>query len=170
MPYVLVHAGVAPDHRRTRRIARQLDRICADPRLRMRLGVEVGEKVTRDELQASHDAVIYAVRRRGRPAAGNPRRRVAGRVASATEFVAWYNGHPDHAGRSFDLSRRRAVIVGNGNVALDIARILTADPDSLAGTTISPRALAALRAGRIEQVVVVDRRRTQPSRRSRSRS
>ncbi len=157
VPYGLVHAGVAPDHRRTRRIARQLDRICADPRLRMQLGVEVGREVTRDELQASHDAVIYAVgaaadRRLEIPGAGLPG------VASATEFVAWYNGHPDHAGRSFDLSHRRAVIVGNGNVALDIARILTADPDSLAGTTIAPHALAALRASRIEQVVVVGRR------------
>ncbi len=157
VPYGLVHAGVAPDHRRTRRIARQLDAICADPRLRMRLGVEVGRDVARDELLASHDAVIYAVgaaadRRLEIPSADLPG------VASATEFVAWYNGHPDHADRSFDLSHRRAVIVGNGNVALDIARILTVDPASLAGTAIAPHALDALRASRIEEVVVVGRR------------
>jgi ferredoxin--NADP+ reductase len=157
VPYGLVHAGVAPDHRRTRRIVRQLDTICADPRLRMHLGVEVGSDVTRDELLASHDAVVYAV-----GAAADRRLEISGAelpgVASATEFVAWYNGHPDHADRTFDLSHRRAVVVGNGNVALDVARILTVDPESLAGTEIAPHALAALRASRIEEVVVVGRR------------
>jgi ferredoxin--NADP+ reductase len=157
VPYGLVHAGVAPDHRRTRRIARQLDRICADPRLRMHLGVEVGRDVDRDALLDAHDAVIYAV-----GAAADRRLEIPGAAlpgtASATEFVAWYNGHPDHADRTFDLSHRRAVIIGNGNVALDIARILTADPDSLADTTIAPHALAALRGSGIEEVVVVGRR------------
>jgi len=157
VPYGLVHAGVAPDHRRTRRIARQLDAICADPRLRMHLGVEVGRDVSRERLLESHHAVIYAVgaaadRRLQIPGAGLPG------VASATELVAWYNGHPDHAGRTFDLSHPRAVIVGNGNVALDVARILTVDPESLVGTAIAPHALDALRASRIEEVVVVGRR------------
>ena len=157
VPYGLVHAGVAPDHRRTRRVARQLDAICADPRLRMHLGVEVGRDVTRDELLATHDAVVYAV-----GAAADRRLEIPGAelpgVASATELVAWYNGHPDHADRAFDLSHRRAVIVGNGNVALDVARILTVDPATLEGTAIAPRALEALRASRIEEVVVVGRR------------
>ena len=157
VPYGLVHAGVAPDHRRTRRIARQLDMICADPRLRMRLGVEVGRDVTRDELLETHDAVVYAV-----GAAADRRLEVPGAelpgVASATQFVAWYNGHPDHVERAFDLSHRRAVVIGNGNVALDVARILTVDPESLAGTEIAPHALEALRASRIEEVVVVGRR------------
>ena len=157
VPYGLVRAGVAPDHRRTRRIARQLDTICADPRLRMHLGVEVGRDVSREQLLATHDAVIYAV-----GAAADRRLEIAGAelpgVASATSFVAWYNGHPDHADRAFDLSHRRAVVVGNGNVALDVARILTVDPASLSGSAIAPRALAALRASRIEEVVVVGRR------------
>ena len=157
VPYGLVHAGIAPDHRRTRRIARQLDAIAADPRLRMHLGVEVGADVTHDRLLEAHDAVIYAVgaatdRRLEIPGAGLPG------VASATQFVAWYNGHPDHADRSFDLSHRRAVIVGNGNVALDVARILTVDPETLADTALAPAALAALRASRIEEVVVAGRR------------
>nr|WP_238846009.1 hypothetical protein [Nocardia terpenica] len=77
---------------------------------------------------------------------------------SATEFVAWYNGHPDHADRRFDLSQRRAVIVGNGNVALDVARILTSDPALLAGTEVSPMALDALRHSKVEEVVIVGRR------------
>ena len=77
---------------------------------------------------------------------------------SATEFVAWYNGHPGQAGREFELSQRRAVIVGNGNVALDVARILTADPESLSGTEISAAALESLRHSKIEEVVILARR------------
>jgi len=156
-PYGLVRAGIAPDHRRTRRIARQLDRIAASPRLRMHLGVDVGTDVTHEQLRDSHDAVIYAV-----GAAADRRLEIPGAelpgVASATQFVAWYNGHPDHAERRFDLAHRRAVVVGNGNVALDVARILTVDPETLADTTIAPAALAALRASQVEEVVVVGRR------------
>src|SRR5690606_27114537 len=77
---------------------------------------------------------------------------------SATDIVAWYNGHPDHAGDSDDLTHRRAVIVGNGNVALDVARLLTSDPDTLADTDIAPYALSALRESKIEEVVVLGRR------------
>ncbi len=157
VPYGLVHAGVAPDHRRTRRIARQLDVIGADPRLRMHLGVEIGRDIGHAEIRDGHDAVIYAVgaatdRRLAIPGADLPG------VASATELVGWYNGHPDHADRTFDLRHRRAIVIGNGNVALDIARILTVDPATLAGTEIAPAALEALRASRIEEVVVVGRR------------
>jgi ferredoxin--NADP+ reductase len=82
---------------------------------------------------------------------------LAGNV-SATDFVAWYNGHPDHAGDTFDLSKRRVVIVGNGNVALDVARILTSDPESLADTDIAPYALRALRHSKVEEVVILGRR------------
>jgi ferredoxin--NADP+ reductase len=162
VPYGLVHAGIAPDHRRTRRIARQLDAIAADPRLRMRLGVEIGTDVTHDRLLDTHDAVIYAV-----GAAADRRLEVPGAtlpgVASATQLVAWYNGHPDHADRRFDLAHRRAVVVGNGNVALDVARMLTVDPETLADTDIAPAALAALRASQVEEVVVVGRRGPQES-------
>jgi ferredoxin--NADP+ reductase len=156
-PYGLVRSGVAPDHRRTRRVARQLDRIRGQPGLSMHLGVEVGRDITQRELLSTHHAVIYAV------GAGADRRlEIPGAelrgVASATEFVAWYNGHPEHADRSFDLSARRAVVIGNGNVALDVARILTIDPQALVGSEISPAALEALRSSRIEEVVVVGRR------------
>ncbi|BBX32190.1 ferredoxin--NADP(+) reductase [Mycolicibacterium mageritense DSM 44476 = CIP 104973] len=156
-PYGLARFGVAPDHRRTRGVARQFDHITANPRLDLRLGVEVGADVSHDDLLAEHHAVIYAVgastdRRLDIPGADLPG------VTSATEFVAWYNGHPDYAGRSFDLSSSRVVIVGNGNVALDVARILTIDPDRLADTDIAPHALKALRDSRIAEVVVVGRR------------
>ncbi len=156
-PYGLVRSGVAPDHRRTRRVTRQLDRIRSHPRLTMRLGVEVGRDTTHAELAERHHAVIYAI-----GAISDRRLEVPGAdlrgVASATEFVGWYNGHPDFAGRSFDLSHRRAVVIGNGNVALDVARILTVDPETLVDTEIAPHALQALRASRVEEVVIVGRR------------
>lgn len=156
-PYGLVHSGIAPDHRRTRRVSRQLERIRDTPGLTMHLGVEVGRDVTHEELLRHHHAVIYAVgaasdRRLEIPGAGLPG------VFSATELVGWYNGHPDHAERTVDLSHERAVIVGNGNVALDVARVLTTDPSLLQDSEIAPHALEALRASRIREVVVLARR------------
>ncbi len=156
-PYGLVRTGVAPDHRRTRRVSRQLDRIAAHPGLTLRLGVEVGRDITHEQLLEQHHAVLYAVgtaadRRLEVPGASRPG------VLTATELVGWYNGHPDHAHRTPRLSpHRRAVVIGNGNVALDVARILTLDPDRLVESEIAPAALAALRAGTIEEVVVVAR-------------
>lgn len=157
MPYGLARTGVAPDHRRTRSVAGQFDRIREQDGLDLLLNVEVGKDVTHDDLLAHHHAVVYAVgastdRPLDVPGAGLPG------TASATEFVAWYNGHPDFADRTFDLSRPRAVVIGNGNVALDVARILTMDPASLAGTDIAPAALDALHRSAVEEVVVVGRR------------
>lgn len=156
-PDGLVRSGVAPDHRRTRRVSRQLDEIRQHPGLTIHLGVEVGRDVSHEQLLETHHALIYAV-----GAASDRRLEVAGAdtpgVLSATELVGWYNGHPDHAERTVDLSHRRAVVIGNGNVALDVARILTAEPATLEDTEISPVALQALRASRIEEVVVVGRR------------
>jgi ferredoxin/flavodoxin---NADP+ reductase len=157
VPYGLARTGVAPDHPRTRSVSRQFDMIRSQSRLKLLLGVEVGRDVSHEELLAGHHAVIYAVgastdRRLDVPGMGLPG------TGSATEFVAWYNGHPDFAERDFDLSGPRAVVIGNGNVALDVARILTVDPERLAGTDIAPAALATLRRSRIEEVVVVGRR------------
>ncbi|MGK5552966.1 FAD-dependent oxidoreductase [Actinomadura kijaniata] len=155
VPYGLARAGVAPDHQGTRRVTRQFDTIAAQPGFHLHTGVEVGRDVTHEELLRHHHAVVYAV-----GASADRRLTVPGAEAAvpATEFTAWYNGHPDHAHRAFDLSHRRAVVIGNGNVALDVARVLTADPDRLAATDISPAALAALRGSRIEEVWVVGRR------------
>ncbi|HWE92248.1 MAG TPA: FAD-dependent oxidoreductase [Pseudonocardiaceae bacterium] len=157
VPYGLARLGVAPDHSRTRRISRQFDRIRDEDRLRLFAGVDVGADVTYDELLRHHHAVIYAVgasadRRLDIPGIDLPG------TASATEFVAWYNGHPDFAERTFDLSHRRAVVIGNGNVALDLARILTVDPATFHDTDISPAALAVLRGSGIKEVVVAGRR------------
>ncbi|WP_051712479.1 FAD-dependent oxidoreductase [Spirillospora albida] len=157
VPYGLARMGVAPDHRRTRQVSRQFDAIRAEEGLSLYLDVEVGTHVTHEELLARYHAVIYAVGASADRRLDVPGVELPG-AASATEFVAWYNGHPDFADRTFDLSHRRAVVIGNGNVALDVARILTVDPEVLAGTDISPAALEVLRGSAVEEVVVVGRR------------
>ena len=156
-PYGLVRAGVAPDHPGTKSVAGQFESAFRGDALQFRLNVEVGKHISHEELLAHHHAVVYAVgaatdRQLGVPGEDLPSSH------SATEFVAWYNGHPDFADREFDLSGERAVIVGNGNVALDVARVLTVDPDELAKTDIADHALDALRRSNIQEVVVLGRR------------
>jgi ferredoxin--NADP+ reductase len=156
-PYGLARFGVAPDHRRTRRISGQFEQIRQARGLKFELGVDVGVDVTREELLTRFDAVIYAVGAASDRRLEIPGAELAG-VDTATRFVAWYNGHPDFADVSFDLSHPRAVVVGNGNVGLDVARILSTDPDRLAETDISPRALATLRASQVQEVLITARR------------
>lgn len=156
-PYGLVRSGVAPDHRRTRRVTGQLDRIRRHPGLTMHLGVTIGRDLTHDQLIATHHAVIYGVGSIADRPLELPGAALPG-VTPATRFVGWYNGHPDFTGERFDLRHRRAVVIGNGNVALDVARILTVDPETLAGTEISAPALQALRESQIEEVVILGRR------------
>ncbi|MFD9893412.1 FAD-dependent oxidoreductase [Amycolatopsis sp. NPDC059027] len=153
----LVRYGVAPDHPSTKKIGETFARFHNHPRLRMRLGVEIGRDVTVDELAARHDAVIYAVGASSARGLGLPGEDLPGSMA-ATEVVAWYNGHPDTPADAIDLSAERVVVIGNGNVALDVARILTADPADLEGTTIAPEALARLRSGKVREVVLLARR------------
>ncbi|MFI9505171.1 FAD-dependent oxidoreductase [Nocardia sp. NPDC052566] len=157
VPYGLARHGVAPDHGKTRQVSRLFDVIADQPGFGSYLNVEVGKHISHEELLGHFHAVLYAVGASSDRKLGIPGEGLAGN-ASATDFVAWYNGHPDHAGRTFDLSQRRAVIVGNGNVALDVARILTSDPEALARTDIAPHALRALRDSKIEEVVVLGRR------------
>ncbi|OBI35148.1 ferredoxin [Mycobacterium sp. E1386] len=156
-PYGLVRAGVAPDHQNTKRVTRLFDRITGHRGFRFHLNVEVGRHLSHAELLAHHHAVMYAV---GAP--DDRRLEIDGMglpgTGTATELVAWINGHPDFADLPVDLSHERVVIVGNGNVALDVARVLTADPDDLARTDISDRALAAFRASAVREVVVAARR------------
>jgi ferredoxin--NADP+ reductase len=156
-PYGLVRAGVAPDHQRTKSITRLFDRISAAAGFNYHLNVEVGRDVSHADLLAHHHAVLYAV---GAP--GDRRLDIDGMgllgTGSATEIVAWFNGHPDYCDRSIDLSHERVVLIGNGNVALDVARILTADPDLLAATDISDTALKILRDSGVREVVVAARR------------
>ena len=153
----LVRFGVAPDHPSTKRIGEVFARYHNHPRLRLRLGLEVGRDVTAETLAARHDAVIYAVGASSARRLGLPGEDLAGNL-TATTLVGWYNGHPDVATEVLDLSAERVVVVGNGNVAVDVARILTAEPGTLEGTSISPRALARLRSSKVREVVLVGRR------------
>jgi ferredoxin--NADP+ reductase len=156
-PYGLVRAGVAPDHQSTKRVTRLFDKIADRRGFTFFLNVEVGSDVSHADLLAHHHAVLYAV---GAP---NDRRLdVDGMglpgTATATEVVAWINGHPEYTDLPVDLGHERVVIVGNGNVAFDVARILTTDPDALARTDISDHALAALRQSKVTEVVIAARR------------
>ena len=156
-PYGLVRAGVAPDHQTTKRVTALFDRIAGLRGFTFYLNVEVGRHVTLAELAEHHHAVLYAVgaptdRRLDVDGMGLPG------TGTATEMVAWFNGHPEFTDLPVDLSAERVVVVGNGNVALDVARILTTDPDVLARTDVSDHALATLRTSRVQEVVVAARR------------
>ncbi|MFF8966557.1 FAD-dependent oxidoreductase [Streptomyces globisporus] len=153
----LVRYGVAPDHPATKKVGDTFSRFHSHPRVRMHLGIEVGRDVTAEELSAHHDAVIYAVGASTDRRLGVPGEELPG-CLSATAFVAWYNAHPEAVAQGVDLSAERVVVVGNGNVALDVARILVADPEALAATDIAAHALDALRASRVREVVVLGRR------------
>jgi ferredoxin/flavodoxin---NADP+ reductase len=156
-PYGLVRAGVAPDHQSTKRVTKLFDAIANRRGFRFYLNIEVGSDLTHAELLAHHHAVIYAV---GAP--DDRRLEIDGMgmpgTGTATELVAWLNGHPEFADLPVDFSSERVVVVGNGNVALDVARVLTTDPDALAGTDIANHALAALRRSCITEVVIAARR------------
>lgn len=156
-PWGLVRGGVAPDHPEKKRVSKVFEAIAARPGFRFFGNVDIGRDITAAELAEWYDAVIYAV-----GAAGNRELAIPGHKLSgcfpAGEFVAWYNGHPDYSQLDFDLSGARAVIVGNGNVALDVARILTVDVSVLAQTDISDVALTALRDSAIREVVILGRR------------
>jgi ferredoxin--NADP+ reductase len=156
-PYGLVRAGVAPDHPKIKTVTRIYDKTASHPGFRFFGGVELGADVTPDELLERYRALVYAV---GTPAdnrLGIPGDDRPGSVA-AGEFVAWYNGHPAYAQRAFDLSCERAVVIGNGNVAIDVARMLVLGPDALAGTDAADHALAALADARVSEVVILGRR------------
>ncbi|GAA1637857.1 FAD-dependent oxidoreductase [Georgenia ruanii] len=156
-PWGLVRFGVAPDHQETKATADDFARTARRKNFRLFLDVEVGKTLTHDDLAARYHAVIYAVGAMGDRQLGIPGEDLPG-SHSATEFVAWYNGHPDYADRTFDLSGERAVVIGNGNVALDVARVLLSDVDDLRRTDIADHALEQLAASRIREVVVVGRR------------
>ncbi|WP_297599995.1 FAD-dependent oxidoreductase [Mycobacterium sp.] len=156
-PYGLVRAGVAPDHQNTKNVTRLFDRVAGHDRFRFYLNVEIGNHLSHEDLLAHHHAVLYAV---GAP--DDRRLNIEGMglagTGTATELVAWINGHPDFTDLPVDLSHERVVIIGNGNVALDVARVLTSDPEDLARTDIADHALAAFRASAVREVVVAARR------------
>ncbi len=156
-PYGLVREGVAPDHQSIKKVTRKYDRIAEEANVRYFGNVTFGVDVDRDDLCRHYHQVVYAVGAQSDRRLGIPGEDLAGSHA-ATEFVAWYNGHPDCVDHSFDLSHERAVVVGNGNVAVDVARVLVTDPEELAETDIADHALDALRKSRVREVVMLGRR------------
>lgn len=156
-PWGLVRSGVAPDHPKIKSISAQFDKTSNDPRFRFFGNIAVGEHVKPEELAERYDAVVYAVGAQSDRSLNIPGEDLPGSVA-AVDFVGWYNAHPHFEQMGPDLSTGRAIVVGNGNVALDVARILVTDPEALATTDIADHALESLHKRGVEEVVVVGRR------------
>ena len=156
-PWGLVRFGVAPDHPKIKSVTRVFDRTAQMPGFNFHGNVEVGSDISHEQLAAAYHAVLYAVGTPHDRKLGIEGEELPGSV-SATEFVAWYNGHPDYAAMDFDLSCRRAVVVGNGNVALDVARMLALSVDELSVTDIADHAIELLRASEVQEIVVLGRR------------
>ena len=156
-PFGLVRLGVAPDHQKIKNVTKIYDRIAAKPGFRYIGNVEYGRDLTMLDLRAHYDAVIFANGAQTDRSLGVPGEDLEGSFA-ATEFVAWYNGHPDFADRSFDFSHETAVVIGQGNVAVDVCRILCKTVDELKTTDIAQHALNALSESNIKTVYMVGRR------------
>ena len=156
-PWGLVRLGVAPDHPQLKTVSRAFEKISARPGFRFLGNVEVGRDVSHEELASLYDAVLYAVGSQSDRRLGIPGEDLSGSWA-ATELVAWYNGHPDFQGLAFDLTHERAVVVGNGNVALDVARMLALTPEELAPTDTTDGAIEAIVSSGIREIVVLGRR------------
>jgi ferredoxin--NADP+ reductase len=153
-----VRSGVAPDHPKIKSVTRVYEKTAAHPRFRYFGNVCFGEHVSREDLLAHYHAIVYATGSPMDRPLGIPGEDLPGSHA-ATEFVGWYNGHPDHTGLEVDLvSAERAVVIGNGNVAIDVARMLVLSADELAPTDTADHALEVLARSRVKEVVVVGRR------------
>jgi len=156
-PWGLVRLGVAPDHPKIKAVSRAFEKTAQQPGFRFFGNVEVGRDVSHEELRGLYDAVVYTVGAQTDRRMGIPGEDLPGSFA-ATELVAWYNGHPDFQELSFDLSGERAIVVGNGNVALDVARMLALTPEELAATDTTDAAIEAIVGSGIREIVVVGRR------------
>jgi ferredoxin--NADP+ reductase len=156
-PFGLVRSGVAPDHQSIKGVTRIYDKLMADPRVRLFGNVTVGTDITHDELLAHYDQIVYAVGAQSDRKMGIPGEELVG-SAPATSFVGWYNGHPDYCDAQFNLDHERVVVIGNGNVAMDVTRILMAPIEELATTDMADHAIEALRQSQVRQVVMLGRR------------
>ena len=156
-PWGLVRLGVAPDHPKLKTVSRAFERIALKPGFRFFGNVEVGRDLLPGDLTRLYDAVVYAFGAQTDRRLGIPGEDLPGSW-SATELVAWYNAHPDFQELEFDLNVERAVVIGNGNVALDVARMLALTPEELAPTDTTDPAIAAIGTSVIREIVVVGRR------------
>src|SRR5262245_3079398 len=156
-PYGLVRFGVAPDHQKIKNVTATFDKTAAHPGFRFFGHVELGKDVTLEDLRAHYHQIVYTTGAQTDRRMGVPGEDLRG-SHPATDFVAWYNGHPDYREHRFDLSQERVAVVGVGNVAVDVVRILCRTPEELATTDISDDALAALRESRVREVYLLGRR------------
>jgi len=156
-PYGLVRFGVAPDHEKIKSVTRSFDRTAARPGFRFLGAVDVGAALSVDELRRHYHALCFATGAQTDRRLGIPGEDLAG-SHPATEFVAWYNGHPDFRDHRFDLSAERVAVIGVGNVAVDVARILCRTADELARTDLADHALEALRHSKVREVYLLGRR------------
>jgi ferredoxin--NADP+ reductase len=156
-PWGLVRGGVAPDHPNIKAVSRVYEKTAEHPEFRFYGNVELGRDLSHDDLTSRYHAVVYAVGAQTDRRMGIPGEDLPGSWA-ATEFVAWYNGHPDYKDLEFDLSAKRAVVVGNGNVAADVARMLALTRDELRGTDVADHALEVLAESNVHEIVVLGRR------------
>ena len=156
-PYGLVRGGVAPDHQKIKAVVTTYEKIATHPRFRFYGHVEFGTHLTRGDLQKLYHQIVYTTGAQTDRRLDIPGEDLRG-SHPATAFVAWYNGHPDFCDLQFDFSHERAAVVGVGNVAVDVARILCRTPDELATTDIADYALDALRHSRIKEVYMLGRR------------
>ena len=156
-PYGLVRGGVAPDHQSIKAVTRVYEKTAARPTFRFLGNVSLGRDVTVEDLRQHYHQIVYAIgneadRRLGIPCEGIPR------CTPATVFIGWYNGHPDYHHAQIDLSVPRVAVVGNGNVAIDTARILLRTPAELEKTDVAAHALEALRNSQVREVYILGRR------------
>lgn len=156
-PYGLVRYGVAPDHAKIKSVTRTFEKTCRDPRVRFFGNVDMGRDLTVDELRERAHAVVLAVGASSDRSLGIPGEDLAGSL-SATEFVAWYNGHPDYVALDPFLNATHVAVVGMGNVAVDVARILAKSVDELRTTDIADHAIEALSESRVEEISMLGRR------------
>jgi len=156
-PWGLVRFGVAPDHPKIKSVSRAFEKIAAHDGFRFLGNVEIGRDLSHEELLELYDAVVYAVGAQTDRRMGIPGEDLPGSWP-ATAFVAWYNGHPDYQELPFDLSAKRAVVIGNGNVAVDVARMLCLTTEELAPTDTTDAAIEAISSSGIEEIVMVGRR------------
>ncbi len=158
VPFGLVRGGVAPDHQNIKGVVKVYNKIAANPGFRFFGNVRIGRDLQVADLAAHYHQIVYAFGCESDTKLGVAGEELAG-VYAATDFVGWYNGHPDHRQHRFDLQEARSVaLVGNGNVAMDVARVLLASPDHLAPTDIAGHALATLRTSQVREVILLGRR------------
>lgn len=156
-PHGLVRGGVAPDHPKIKTVTKVYDKIAAHPGFRYFGNVEYGRDITHADLARHYHQIIYATGAQTDRQMGIPGESLPGSHA-ATEFVAWYNGHPDYRDLSFDLQQTAVAVIGNGNVAMDVARILASSYEELVNTDIADYALEALANSRVQDIYVLGRR------------